>query len=329
MLATRHQPARTGAIIAAVWLIGLGTIFLLQQLLDLPWGKAWPMFVILAGVGSLASVLLGLRSTRGLFVALAWPVVLIVVGVLLLLSTTGLLGIAPLELAARWWPVLVIGLGAWLLIGALLPRGTAGTADSVDLPLEGATAASVRVKFGGGSLTIASGQADRLLTGRLEGVEGRVERRGPGEVEISQESVAWPWWDRTPNWTLGLPTGIPVDLRVESGAARCRLDLLDVMLRDLRIQTGASDTRVRLPRAAGTTRAKVEGGAASITLEVPAGVAARIRSQMALGSTNVDPAFPKVGGDRWESPGWEAATNRVELEIEGGVGSVRVVALPA
>ena len=55
-------------------------------------------------------------------------------------------------------------------------------------------------------------------------------------------------------------------------------------LRSLDLRTGASETRVRLPRAAGVTSVRVQAGAAAVTLEVPATVAARIRSRMAVGS---------------------------------------------
>jgi hypothetical protein len=45
---------------------------------------------------------------------------------------------------------------------------------------------------------------------------------------------------------------------------------------------------------------------------------------MALGSTQVDEArFPRAG-DAWESPDYATAANRVEIEIQGGVGAVRV-----
>ncbi len=66
-------------------------------------------------------------------------------------------------------------------------------------------------------------------------------------------------------------------------------------------------------------------GVASVTLEVPTGVAARIRSKMALGSSQVDETrFPRTF-DGYISPDFEGAANRVDITIEGGVGSVRVV----
>ncbi len=79
-----------------------------------------------------------------------------------------------------------------------------------------------------------------------------------------------------------------------------------------------------LPRAAGMTEVRAEAGAASLTFIVPSGVAARIRSRVALGSVHVDEArFPRVG-DVYQSSDYAAATNRIDLDIQGGVGSVRV-----
>lgn len=317
--------ARSGAIIGATWLIGLGLVFLLQQTLDLSWGEAWPLFVILAGAAGLVSLFVSpWRGAR--LVGVGWPVFLIVVGVLLLLSTTGMLGIGVGELVSRWWPVALIALGAWFLLMAAVPwtRGREGDF-RVDVPLAGAAEASVKVRFGGGELFIGPAPSGRLLTGALEEAPAVTRQTGPGRIEIEPQSPhAWRW-QSTPRWELGVPGEVPLELEVESGAARGRYDLSATLLRRLRIATGASDTRVVLPRAAGETTVRAEGGAAALTFEVPAGVAARIHSMMALGSTQVDESrFPRAGKG-WESPDWGSAPNRVEIDVQGGVGSVRVV----
>jgi hypothetical protein len=103
------------------------------------------------------------------------------------------------------------------------------------------------------------------------------------------------------------------------------LDLRELRVRRLDLQTGASDTRVLLPRAAGQTSVKAGHGAASLTLEVPPGVGARIRSKMAIGRTTVDETrFPRTL-DGYESPDYTTAANRVDIEAQGGVGSLRVI----
>ena len=60
-------------------------------------------------------------------------------------------------------------------------------------------------------------------------------------------------------------------------------------------------------------------------MNVPAGVAARIRSRMALGSSHVNETrFPRTSSG-YESPDFGTATNRVDIDVQGGVGSVRIL----
>jgi hypothetical protein len=82
---------------------------------------------------------------------------------------------------------------------------------------------------------------------------------------------------------------------------------------------------VRLPRAAGLTAVRAEAGAASLTVEVPVSVAARIRSRMGLGSTQVDETRFARSAAGFESADYGTAPNRVDIDISGGVGSVRVI----
>ena len=125
--------SRTGSLIAATWLIGLGAVFLIQRAADLSWSQAWPLFVILVGVASLVSTLLNGRLDVSGIWGLTWPVVWIVIGVVLLLSTTGQLAEGPAELIAEWWPILLIALGIWFVVGAVLPSGR-GLTETLEPP---------------------------------------------------------------------------------------------------------------------------------------------------------------------------------------------------
>ena len=316
--------ARRGPAIAGVWLIGLGIVFLVRQATNLDWSEAWPMFVILVGVvGVVTTALGGYRGVAGIW-AFTWPVFWIVVGSLLLASTTGRLGAPPLDLIAAWWPIALVILGVWFLVGAVLPFG-GRPQERLAVPLGGAGEAAVRIRFGGGELVVDRSAAGNLVDGTFAG--GVVRRDlGPGRVELSQDTTyGLPWLDRRSDWAVGLSGEVPLDLRLETGAARARLDLTDLRLRSLDLRTGASETRIRLPRAAGATTVKAETGAASLVVEVPDGVAIRLRSRMALGSRNVDEArFPRTV-DGFASPDYATAANRVDIDVSGGVGSLRVV----
>lgn len=313
-----------GSIAGGTWLIGIGIVFLVRQAYDLTWAEAWPLFVILVGAATFVQTALNWRPSGAGLWMYTWPIVWIAIGVVLLLSTTGRLGTGPGELIANGWPWLLVGLGVWFLVGAIAPGGS-GASDRLSLPLRGAQDAAVRIRFGAGELTTHAAAPGMLLDGTFEG--GVIHRElGAGRVELAQDtSYGLPWLDERSVWDLGLTSEVPLDIRIESGAARATLDLRESRVRRLDIQTGASETRVVLPRNAGVTDVHAEHGAASLTFEIPPGVAARIRTRMALGSSHIDESrFPR-SGDVYQSVDYASAANRVDLDIQGGVGSLRVI----
>jgi hypothetical protein len=117
---------------------------------------------------------------------------------------------------------------------------------------------------------------------------------------------------------------VPLSLQVQGGAADAELDLRSLKVTDLAIELGASSVRVQMPAEAGLTRAKLKAGAADLRIEVPEGVAARISSRGGLSSFNIDERrFPRQG-DYYISPGFDTATNRIEIDVDAGAASVRV-----
>jgi len=312
-----------GPIVAATWLIGLGLVFLLQQALDLPWTQAWPLFVLLVASAGLVSAALGGWRHGGIW-RFTWPVTWFVVGLVLLFSTTGNLDVGPGELIVQAWPWAAIVLGVWFLLGALLAGGR-GPVETVAVALEAGSDAAVRIRFGAGRLTLGRAAAGQLLDGTCHG-GAEIRQHGPDRLEIAQDfTYGFPWLDHDADWTIGVTGERPLDLRIDTGASQAALDLGDLLVRSLDLRAGASETRVRLPRAAGATAVHAEAGAASLTFEVPDGVAARIRTRVALGSNQVDPTrFPRIG-DVYQSTDYGSAANRVDIDVQGGVGAVRVV----
>ena len=320
----RRTGARRRSLIAATWLIGIGLLFIIKQAADWSWSEAWPLWIILAGVAAFVGAALGGRFGAAGIWGFTWPIVWTIIGVVLLLSTTGNLGSDAGDLIAQWWPWALIALGVWFVIGAVVPSGRRLT-ETLVLPLGNAGEASVRIGFGAGTLRTHAAAAGDLVDGSFVG--GVTYREvGQNQVELAQDTTyGVPWLDRRSDWDVGLTAAVPLDLRVEAGACRVMLDLRDLRVRTLKIKTGASEARVVLPQAAGATTVRAETGAASLTMEVPRGVAARIQGRMALGTTQVDQAlFPRtVAG--YESPDYATAANRVDIDVQGGVGSVRIV----
>jgi hypothetical protein len=113
-------------------------------------------------------------------------------------------------------------------------------------------------------------------------------------------------------------------LVVEAGASSIDIDLRDVLATRVELKTGASSSNVVLP-ARGVSILDVEAGAASVDIRVPETATARIRVREGVASVNVDTnRFPRLDSGLYQSPDYDAATNRAEINVQSGLGSVTV-----
>jgi hypothetical protein len=255
---------------------------------------------------------------------LVWPLVLIAIGALYLADNLSGGTFDAGDFLARWWPVILIALGIGVLVDAVWP-GRRPSARTLALDLAGAPRAEVRIDFGAGRLSVGPAAAGHLLDGTFEGGV-RYDGGTGGRVRLRSEPEHG-WWGFGWGgfaWQVGVARDVPLSLWVSGGASTSRLDLAETLLTDLRLETGASETIVVLPRAAGETRVDVQSGAASVTLHVPEGVAARVLGTMAVGAAHIDPRrFPPAGAG-YASPDWSTAPNRIDITFRGGVGSFTV-----
>jgi Domain of unknown function (DUF5668)/N-terminal domain of toast_rack, DUF2154 len=263
--------------------------------------------------------------------AFFWGGILILVGILLFLNNMGWLAVDVWKVIL---PSLVILLGLMTLWAATRPREPLAE-QSLQLPLEGAASAKVRVRFGAGRLTLAGGAgAASVVEGSFRGgVEHNLHRsgqelglelRGPSDFFLNFLSP-WTWWTgHRLEWDARLNETVPLGLDIETGASDTRLDLSRLRVEKLRLSLGASSVEATMPSAAGRTNARIESGAASLTIHIPTGVAARIEMESGLSSARVDPSrFPKVG-KIYQSLDYDTAANRLDLRIEAGLASVEV-----
>ena len=254
-----------------------------------------------------------------------WPIFLIAIGVLFLLGNLGLLSFNPWELW-RLWPLILVVIGLDVLLEVTLGRSRAGS-ESLSIDRDTLSEAEVSFEFGAGELNVAAAAgADKLLEGEFtDDVEYQLRDR---RLKVYSHPDWWGWWSwrHGHRWDARLTRDIPLKLRFQVGACNSNLDLSDLKVTDLALEAGAADTRVRFPREAGMTRARIKAGAASVKLTVPEGVAARIKSAVAIGSFDVDTRrFPRsAAASVYESPDYATAANKLDLGIEGGVGSVTV-----
>jgi hypothetical protein len=260
--------------------------------------------------------------------SLFWGIVIVLAGVLLLLQQLNLLFF---NFWAVFWPLILILAGIWFLLGpSVFQRDY--REETVSIPLEGAVDADIRFRHGAGSLRIgALADGSDLLSGTcVGGVDMKIHRHDDRvKVRLSANPDVWFGFPGTMGgrglaWDIKLSRSVTLALDVESGASDATIDLTDLKVSELQVQTGASSTDITLPATAGFTRVTVKSGASAVNLRLPQEVAARIYIQSGLAGINVDTSrFPQASGV-YETPGYATAANKAEIRVETGVGSIDI-----
>lgn len=302
--ARRHHSPVLGPLL----LISAGVVFLLNNLGVLPWGvwealgRLWPLFLIAIGI----DLVLGRRR--------------------------------PLISAVLVVVVIATAAGFVYYNGGLLSSG-AIVSTPLSVPLQGASAASLRLEMGIGDLNLHALDSEPGRSNFAGGTLQYYQNYGapnknisPGsslDVDLSQNDKGFNLGFLTdgprPSWDIGLSGAVSVSLNVESGTGNVVLDLSSTKLTDLHIDAGTGNMSVTLPSPTGQSSVEINGGTGNIELLLPAGVAARLTVDTGLGKVTVDPSFAKSGEDTYSTPNYSGETaNRYDIQIDGGVGNISV-----
>jgi hypothetical protein len=291
------------SLVGPVILIGLGVVFLLNNLGVLDWSvwdliiRLWPVLLVAAGL----DILIGRRSTLGALLSLVLTVIL-------------------------------VG-GALWLYAAGLSIGSAGPGQEISQPLDGATKAEIVLGPAVGSLHVESLQeTDHLVAGLIHTVTGeRVSR----DFEVVGDTAAFtleshgqfagPFFGSHGGrwgWDLGLSPDVPLDLRISFGVGRSDIDLTDLTISDLEVDMGIGLTHLTLP-SQGRLDARVDGAIGNTVIVIPRGMEARIQFDTGLAARQAPQGY-RQQDDVYVSPGYAGAENRVDLKVSQAIGNVTV-----
>jgi hypothetical protein len=240
-------------------------------------------------------------------------IVLIALGVVYLLANMGVINVA-------WsitWPIIIIAVGAFILLGAIRPERQRTTSAAV--PREGSARLELDLAVGAGRFRLEGGAgSDNLVevASTNDDIATRVERSGDRALVRLRQDLAW-WpdaWRGGSDWTVRVAGDVPTIVTMNAGAGDFSVDLSGMSIADARMQIGAAQARIVLPRPRGTVEVRVTGGATQLTFVPPPGVEYRLETSGGL--TSID--------GRTESAGYGAATDRVLIRFSGGASSVRI-----
>lgn len=298
----RPEQSRRVNLVGPVILIGLGVIFLLNNMGVLAW-SVWEVIFRL------------------------WPILLIAAGLEIILSRLSAWG----SLLALVLTVAILAGALWML-GPDIETGQVVAGEEVRQALGGATRAEVVIEPGVGSLHIeALPESANLVEGVIRVGRGqRVKRHfavvgKTATLTLQSEGATFgPFieWSDQRSWDLGLAPEVPLELEVGLGVGLAEIDLTGLTLSDLKVSVGVGRTTVTLPDE-GRFHAKIEGAIGETVVVIPAGMAARIHVSAGLAARDLPTAYQRQG-DVYTSPGYATAENRVDLEVSQAIGKVTI-----
>ncbi len=297
---------RRGGLVWPLILIGLGVVFLLNNLGVLPWDIWGTLFRM-------------------------WPVILIAIGLDLIIGRRSVWG----SLVALVLIVLVLAGGIWLAYTAGGPA--VASTETVAYPLGDSARASIEVAQAVGEMRVRAlpaGSAN-LAEGTLQLVRGEKVTQsftGGNTARLSIKSDKRNWgpevvgWKNARVWDLALNGGVPMALELDLAVGKIDADLSGLDVGAAEVDVAVGNATVRLP-SEGRAAVKVSVAVGNLVVEVPRGVEVRVRSGAALAGRSF-PAGWTRDGDTYTSPGYATAENRVELEVDVAIGNLTVRTIP-
>lgn len=285
------------------------------------------------------------------------PLILITIGLLLLLANLGYLPFSLWEMAFRFWPLILIILGLDIIIGRYSRLGglvmaglwfallagiiwlsiTTQTTrtlltDTITQPLGEITRATIDLDIGFGAVTLKALDAETtdLMRGTFHHTEGvQIGKRfnvagTEGRLTLQEERPRLFLSGMTETrWEVALHPKTPLTVRINGGVGNADLDLSALTVSALEVDAGIGSISVTAPQHGDVTM-RLDGGVGNVHVTIPEGVAARIQVNRGIGMVHVNEArFPKRE-NVYQSTDWERATDRINVQIEGGVGIIEI-----
>lgn len=175
------------------------------------------------------------------------------------------------------------------------------------------------------TLRAAPGLGD-LYRAQFEGTAPKIEVEG-GTVTIRYPKRFFGLvGSRSQPGEIALNAAVPWAIEVRGGAYQLEADLRGVELTSFVSTWGFAENELTLPQPTGPVPIRLSGGTSNVRISRPAGVEARVVVQGGVGTLTFDGRlFDALDGKaRLQSPGYDGATDRYEIEISGGANGITI-----
>jgi hypothetical protein len=248
---------------------------------------------------------------------------LLVLGLAQLAANLGMLAPEAARVVGGGWGVLALATGAALAANGRLrlydrlPTFAVerGAVECAELRAQ-THAADLQVRTFAGATQLAVGEFPSPQGPAVEAEGTRARLRL--EPRLALPYVAGPW-------SVALAKGVAWELDLRSALGQMDLDLRDLSVAALRVDSAVGGVDLTLP-AEGAAEISLRLGLGDLVVRVPEGVEARVQlAAGALASARVDERrFIQTAPGEWSTPLYTATARRCTLSVRMGAGDMRV-----
>jgi hypothetical protein len=276
-------------------------------------------------------------------------------GVILLLNNFGILNWSVWLIIGKLWPVLLILIGILLFFdNSLLPLGivllmgvlifvltvphtstsnlerTGNYKQSWQLEPE-VEEAELKVDFGAGALNLKESTGKMVeFDLNYTGEEPKVKYEAKGDkvkyqVKPVSNFIKGFSQASSRDWNLFLSPEVVWDIDFDTGAAKANLDLSQLKLRKIDIESGAAEVLLSLGDNGMETQLDIDAGVSKIKVIVPESVKLKVRINGALNNSNLEAAGLIPSGDYYVTPADLESDSMVKITLDTGVSDFELV----
>lgn len=144
---------------------------------------------------------------------------------------------------------------------------------------------------------------------------------GIGNLAITASQGSLPVDLSSNDWTLSLSQVVPFSINIKDANSSLDLDLSNLKINNLKFDLGKTTTKIVVPNA-GNTHLDLTASEGSITIQIPAGLPARINIPDNA-SSGIDARFAKTQNG-YQVGNFDNAADRIDLKINPGQAKVTV-----
>jgi len=114
------------------------------------------------------------------------------------------------------------------------------------------------------------------------------------------------------------------EINVETGATSLDFDLSKFKVKELKLHGGAASFKVRLGAPLAMTDVDISTGVSGVDVSIPQSAACSIETDSGLSDNHFE-GFTKTSDNNYETPGYDAAKNKIHIHISGGLSDFKVM----